>query len=149
MPSSYLRRLNETSNLIKKNNQIAQQILDHSLAFHNIPFPRPPTLPVSTQVRSATNRRPHLGRAVPQPFRPRLVRHRGPRTGVNICANPLNPGNPFPRRRRRSEGQAENPRARSRPRQIGVRDKRARVHHRRKRVQLLHVDGAQMGAITR
>ncbi|PWW79000.1 putative trehalase [Tuber magnatum] len=39
MPSSYLERLNETSNLIKKNNQIARRILDYSLAFYNIPFP--------------------------------------------------------------------------------------------------------------
>ncbi|RPB05100.1 N2227-domain-containing protein [Choiromyces venosus 120613-1] len=39
LSSSYLERLNETSNLIKKNNQIVQQILDHSLAFYNISFP--------------------------------------------------------------------------------------------------------------
>ncbi|PUU77300.1 N2227-like protein [Tuber borchii] len=39
MPSGYLERLNETSNLIKKNNQIAQKILDHSLAFYKIPLP--------------------------------------------------------------------------------------------------------------
>ncbi|KAG0633350.1 hypothetical protein HOY80DRAFT_896638 [Tuber brumale] len=38
MSSGYLERLNEASNLIQKNNRIAQQILDHSLSFYNIPF---------------------------------------------------------------------------------------------------------------
>ena len=143
MPSSYLGRLNETSNLIKKNNQIAQQIPDHGLAFYNIPFPDL----LRFQAAHKSDQRP-IGDHTSVVQSLNHFVHDWSATGAHeresTFAQILSTLETLS-----LEGEAGNPRARSRPRQIGVRDKRARVHHRRKRVQLLHVDGARMGAIAR